>query len=306
MTGFFSRFWRSKNNKGATTPRQMQLDIFHKTKTKNKAEISSTQLEHPSTVPVKRLREETEQKIKIFLSNVKEMKDLSLKMEELAKLYRSGEISKSIFDVIRAEMGAKLATLLEEQFNLREFLEVAKTKAKLEWAKEKLGLKEFEDKNKERYNPESTPHYPLIKWERIINSIDEAFNSLTIDDEISFITQYLNMIKERGQLSEVKRSRSFCKERLDEISKKWSTIRREKIEEIMNLELKASEVRDAIKETEARYAVGEFDESTYENRLGVLQGRLRSIETQIDEIRRYIDDVDMKLFRCLETLRGSP
>ncbi|RJS84729.1 hypothetical protein CW702_02075 [Candidatus Bathyarchaeota archaeon] len=305
MTGFFSRLWRSKDEKEGLRQRQIQLDIFHEQGQKVRVEPQPVQAAPTPIISVDRLREETEQKIKVFLSNVKEMKDLSLKMEELAKLYRSGEISKGIFDVIRAEMGARLATLLEEQFNLREFLEVAKAKAKLEWAKEKIGLKEFEEKRRERYNPENAPHYPLLKWEKVINSIDEAFNSLTIDDEISFISQYLNTIREKGSSNNVKKGRAFCQQRLDEISKKWSTMRREKIEEIMNLELKASEVRDAIKETEARYAVGEFDENTYENKLGVLQGKLRSIETKIEEIRRYIDDIDMKIFRCLETLRES-
>jgi len=300
LVGLLKRFWRSKDDKArGALPHQIQLDVFQE----RKQEAPKPPPPTVQTVPVERLREEAEEKLKIFQSNIKEMKDLSLKMEELAKLFRSGEISKSIYDVIRAEMGSRLSALLEEQFNLREFLELAKTKAKLEWAKEKLGLKEFESRQRSTYASQDTLHYPLLKWERIISSIDEAFASLPIEDEISFFSQYLNMIKERGSSGEIERSKAFCQRRLDEISKKWSSLRRDKVEEIMNLELKASEVRDEIKEIEARYAVGEFEESTYESRLGVLQGELRSIERKIEETRRYIDDIDMKIFRCLEILR---
>jgi len=303
MVGFLKRFWRSKNNKvvGAV-PRQIPLDIFQEQMRETPKRPRTVQ-----RVPVEDLRREAEEKLRIFQSNVKEMKDLSLKMEELARLSRSGEIPKNIYNIIRAEMSSRLSELLEEQFHLREYLELAKAKAKLEWAKEKIGLKEFLDRHEKTYTvgappPGEMPH-PSLKWERLINSIDKAFASLPIEDEVSFINQYLNMIKEKELSEDVEKSKEFCQRRLEEISKKWSSIRRDKIEEVMNLELKASEIRDEIKETEARYAVGEFEESAYESRLGALQGELRSIERKIEEIRRYIDDMDMKIFRCFETLR---
>jgi chromosome segregation ATPase len=80
-------------------------------------------------------------------------------------------------------------------------------------------------------------------------------------------------------------------------------MRREKIGRIMDLELQASQIRDNIKEVEVRFAVGEMDRNIYESKISALQSSLRKIEREISEIRNYIDEIDLKIFRSSELLR---
>ena len=301
MVGFLRRFWRSKPEREESADAyQMRLDSFQR--------VTLERFKSPLTaqmVPLERLKEETDEKLRMFRSSIEELKELSLKMDELMKLLESKEISRNIYNIIKADMSNRIFNLLERLFNLREFLELAKVRAKLEWVNEKIGLRNLENMFGEGYvSRDFLLKSSLSRWEEIINSIDSAFSSLTIDDEITFLSQYLNMVREREPSSEeFKRIIAFCQQRLNELSEMWSTVKRDKIEEIMNMELKISEVKDSIKEVEARYMIGEIDESVYEHRIGVLQGELRKLEEKIEETRQHIDDIDAKIFRCLEILR---
>ena len=301
MVGFLRRFWRSKPEREESADAyQMRLDSFQR--------VTLERFKSPLTaqmVPLERLKEETDEKLRMFRSSIEELKELSLKMDELMKLLESKEISRNIYNIIKADMSNRIFNLLERLFNLREFLELAKVRAKLEWVNEKIGLRNLENMFGEEYvSRDFLLKSSLSRWEEIINSIDSAFSSLTIDDEITFLSQYLNMVREREPSSEeFKRIIAFCQQRLNELSEMWSTVKRDKIEEIMNMELKISEVKDSIKEVEARYMIGEIDESVYEHRIGVLQGELRKLEEKIEETRQHIDDIDAKIFRCLEILR---
>jgi len=301
LVGFLRRFWRSKPEREESADAyQMRLDSFQR--------VTLERFKSPLTaqmVPLERLKEETDEKLRMFRSSIEELKELSLKMDELMKLLESKEISRNIYNIIKADMSNRIFNLLERLFNLREFLELAKVRAKLEWVNEKIGLRNLENMFGEGYvSRDFLLKSSLSRWEEIINSVDSAFSSLTIDDEITFLSQYLNMVREREPSSEeFKRIIAFCQQRLNELSEMWSTVKRDKIEEIMNMELKISEVKDSIKEVEARYMIGEIDESVYEHRIGVLQGELRKLEEKIEETRQHIDDIDAKIFRCLEILR---
>jgi len=242
------------------------------------------------------------------------MKETSLKMEELAKMLKSGDISESAYRLVVDELGKELSVAVEEIFRLREVLELAKAKAKLEWAKEKIGIREYEtpevrELSKADYYLRQEVYSPLYRWEDLISKIDAALSSLTMEEEIFTLEQYLSLVKERlspdVSSPELERGKVVCQRRLDSISEKWATIRRSKIEEVMNHELKASQLRDETKEVEVRFNVGEFNQAIYELKMSALQGSLKNVEREISSVRSYIDDIDMKIFRCSELLRES-
>ena len=80
-------------------------------------------------------------------------------------------------------------------------------------------------------------------------------------------------------------------------------MRRVKIEKIMDLELEASKIKDEIKELEVRFSVGEITQQLFENKMSFLQANLKKVENDVNDVRRFIDDLDMKIFRCSELLR---
>jgi len=92
---------------------------------------------------------------------------------------------------------------------------------------------------------------------------------------------------------------------LKRISEKWASTRRDSVERVVNLGLKASQMKEEIKETELRHAVSELDQRSYEYTMSGLKASLDKVEREISEIRRSIDDMDTKIFRCEELLREN-
>jgi len=265
-----------------------------------------------------------------FQSYVNQIRETSLRLEELAKLLKSGDISESAYNLIMDELGEQLSSSVMRVFEFREVLELAKAKAKLEWAKEKVStptslmgtLESMSTETVKRYTDVVDSSYwredftgkkayttDLQRWEDLISKIDSALSSLSIEEETAIIEHYLSFINEKlslGAGSEIlKTGLSVCQQRLSSISERWAVIRRTRIERVMNLELEATNVRDEIKEAEVRFAVGEIEQELFERKMSVLQSTLKKVEKEVSEIRSFIDDMDMKIFRCTELSRES-
>jgi len=258
----------------------------------------------------RQIENEVNAQLKVFQSYVRDIKEASLRLEELSKMLKSGEISENIYKLLLDELSSNLSLSVEQIFKIREVLEVLKAKAKIEWAREKIKIKQFEEQISESRNifrEDSLVrevYSPIYRWQEIINRIDEALSSLTFEEELSLIERYLSIVKERASPSkEIEEAKTICQQRLSALSEKWSSMRREKIGRIMDLELQASQIRDNIKEVEVRFAVGEMDRNIYESKISALQSSLRKIEREISEIRNYIDEIDLKIFRSSELLR---
>jgi len=292
LLGLFKRSKKPPNNslqKGRfLDSSQMKLNSFQKPPRENQLLIQ--------TVSVGELRDEVNENLKAFHTCVKAIKETSLKLKELNKLLKSGEISESVYMLIMEELSRNLSVSFEEMLNLRRMLELSRTRAKLEWAKDKKELEETIGVLKNNVSMERELYSPLHRWESIISDINKALSSLTIEEELSLIEQYLSVTKElfdrEAQSEEIEKSRILCEQRLKALS-----------EEVMNLELKSSKLKEELKEIEVMFAVGELDQRAYESKISVLQGRVRNVEREISDLQRYIDEMDMKIFRCLELLR---
>ncbi len=288
---------------------QRQLDVFQPP-TQEKKPVPTW------TESINQLESQVNEELKAFESYVKEIKETSLKLEQLTKMLQSGEISENVHRLIMDDLGNNLSRSVEEIFRLREMLELAKAKAKLEWAKEKVGLTEFESEETHsilQYNGYVKGHMDLISqtstWENLMSRIDATLSSLTIEQEASIIERYLSLIKEKfsseAGLEEVNRVKAVCQGRLNSISERWATVRRDKIEQAVNLELKASQLKEDLKEVEVRFSIGELDQRTFEYKVSALQASSKKVAKEISDIQAYIDDMDMKIFRCSELLRES-
>jgi predicted nucleic acid-binding Zn-ribbon protein len=288
-------------------------------------------------VSIKQLEKEVDDYLKEFQLYVKRVKETSLSLEELAKLLKSGEIPETAYGLIVDELGTHLSVSVEDVFKIRESLELAKAKAKLEWAKEKVRtpsstipttgsppaqksadskyVRAYTDVVRGDYFADEASHVKIYsselqRWEELISKVDSALSSLPIEDETRIIEQYLSMIKEKISVgpksAEIEKAFSLCRQRLGSISDRWALIRRSQIEKIMNLDLEASRMRDEIKELEARFSVGEIAQKSYEVKMSSLQTNLKKVEEEISNIRSSLDDMDMKIFRCSELSRENP
>ena len=290
--------WRSKDRRKKNKHLQKRLENFHSSQENNVSAWGSS---------IRQIEDEVNKELTAFQSHIEDIKDSALSLEELTKMLKSGEISEYVYNLILDELSNHLSSSIEEIFRIREKLELLRARAKIEWVKEKIGIEKLEesyslpDKSliKEAYSP-------LYRWREIANKIDKVLSSLTLEEELSIIERYLLIIRERTskvKSKEMEEAIRICKRRLDVLSEKWSSIRRNEIEKIMDLESKASQLKDEIEEVEVRFAVGEFDRSIYESRISALQGSLRRIEKKLSEIRNYIDEIDLKIFKISELLK---
>ena len=208
--------------------------------------------------------------------------------------------------------------------------ELAKAKAKLEWAKEKVSvptglfgtLESISAESVKRYKDvvqsdfwredskaQNTYSTGLQRWDDLILKIDSALSSLPIEEETAIIEHYLSFINEKLSVEagseSLKASLSTCQQRLGSISERWTEIRRSRIERVMSLEIEAANAKDEIKEAEVRFSVGEIEQEPFERNMSVLQATLKRVEKEISEIRSFIDDMDMKIFRCAELSGAS-
>lgn len=296
-------FWRSKKEES----RQRKVDRAQKRLEDFKSAQNEKQA--PAWISsIGKIENEVNEKIKTFNSNIKNIKAFSLRLEELVKMLNSGEISQSIYDLLLEELSNDLSLLIEETFILRESLEVLKARAKIEWVKERIGMGYSEKESPQtdwiRYQ---ASYSPIYKWKEIVDKIDNALSSLSFEEEISLIERYLSTIKRWGmptsKLKNFEEIKKILQQRLTILMEKWSSIRKDKIGKIMDLEMKASQIKDEIKEVEVRYAVGEIDRSYCDFMLSKLHGSLRATEKDLYETRSYVDDIDLKIFRVMEMLR---
>lgn len=312
MVGFFLD--RSKKSSGNVLRKspvadryQKQLDVYQEPPQDRKSSSGSG-------VSTNQIENEAEKDIEALQSHIEDVKLVSLQLEELRKMLRSGEISESTCGLLKAELGDQLSMSLEGIFRLREGLELSRAKAKLEWAREKMELREFERLRTSATITGDTYmerklYSPVRRWEEIVSKIDAALSSIPIEEETSIIDQYVSLIKEglsaKSGSENVTRAEALCRQRLNSISDKWASTRRNKIEQAMNLQIKSSQTKEEIQEIKVRFAVGEIDQGVYEYRMSNLQGRLKKVEKQISDIRDHIDEMDMRIFRCSELLRGD-
>ena len=295
--GFFSR--KKSSNK-------LQRRLIEYQQSSRKEEETPTW-----SFSVREIANEVNNQLKVFQSYIKEIKEASIRLEELTKMLKAGEISENVYNILLDEISNNLSLSIEEVFKIRENLELLRARAKIEWAREKIGIKEAETRTQSyssiygRSSVEET-YSPAYRWQEIINKIDSALSSLTFEEEISMIERYLSIMRRKGSPSiseNIEKAKQICQQRLNVLTEEWSAIRRDKIKEMMDLETKASQLRDEIKEIEVRLAVGEIDRRTFEYRARSLRGSLRRLEEEISKIRGYIDDMDMKIFRSSELLR---
>jgi len=267
------------------------------------------------TASLERIEGNVDAELGAFQSYVRQIREVCLKLEEIAKLFKSGEVKEDVYTLIKDELAVELSLSADGMFKSRQEMVLDRARAKLEWAKEKIGLSATIDA-RERIESHVRPltsqrMYPssLRRWEELASRLDAALSTLPIEEETATIEKYLTLIKERLSLNaapeETARRLSVCQRRISSISENWVSARRSRVEQIMNRELEASRLRDEIKEVEVRFAVGEFGQELFERRTGLLQGSLKRVEKEISDTRRYIDEMDMKMFRCSELLRES-
>jgi len=264
---------------------------------------------------IKEVEGEVDNNLKVLQLSIKNVKEVSLKLEELTKMLKSGEISESIYETLLDELDGVLSSSVEEIFRIRENLELLRARARVEWAKEKIGMEDLLRRGSSAYvlsayeksvTGEFHSKLPMSRWQKIIDRIDGALSSLTLEEELSIIEKYLSIVKWGGHPEELKvneATKQICQQHLNVLSEKWFSIRRDKIKRIMDLEIEASQLRNEVREVEARFMVGEYDRNIYDVRMSQLQGSLRNIEKEISEIRNYINDIDQKIFRITELLK---
>ncbi len=286
-------------------------------------------------VTSKHLEDEINENITQFQKYAKQIEETSIRLEEVTKLLKNGEIPQSAYDFIAVDLSKQLSTTVENLFVLRENLEVIRAKATIEKSKNKETMKKEQSPVKTISTPKGEDlryvrgyadvmesdywadtgsgltvySQSLGKWEGLIMKIDSALSSLTMDKDLSIIEQYLSFFNQNPSLianhEQAEKAVSICKQRLATVSEKWASARRERVERTMKLDADIASFKDQIKELNVRYSIGELTQAVYELENSKLQNRLTRLEKEASDSRSRIDDMDRVIFRSSELLRSS-
>lgn len=276
-----------------------------------------------------RFENEVDSLVRDFQRCIREVDDATLRLEELRKLSVSGEISQASHELIMNNLGEQLSLGVQEAFRLRESLELARARAKLELAKNSAGrsqrsgeaqtadlryVRGFKDVVESEYWSEAGSGHManslnLQHWEGLVAKIESALSSLGVEKEAAITQQYLAVLTEGPRTGTAYQASegalTMFQKRLRSVSERWVSIRHAKVERILDLELQASQIENQIKEVEARFSVGELSEPVFEHEVNGLKGNLMKLKREISEIRSEIDETDMKIFRASELLEES-
>jgi hypothetical protein len=284
---------------------QTQLDIFLKSSI---MEDKQALADNASANLGSNISKEAKKSISAFNLLLTSLQDIFLEINEIEKMFKSGEINENTFRLLMNALAKEAITKVNEIYFLRDKLELIKTRAKVEWAREKIELNRVLSPESQKIlewdaHLRKRVYMPLNMWENIISLIEKSLSFLTIERELSIIEQCLLLIKKRHvnmPIEIIEGYRKICKQRLDVISKNWSLSKRGIIEQISYIEEKISQVKQEIKEAEIRFSVGEFNRDTFERMISRLQDSLKKMEDDYFKMQNYLRDIDEKIFRCFE------
>ena len=190
---------------------QKQIDMF---------QVRNEQERRPSIpeVSFKQVEREAYDSVKHFQSLIKHLKQTNSSLEELRKMFKSGEITENAYKLIMSELTQDLSFSIESIFKLRDYLEVIKARAKLELIKEKGELKSVQPEQQgmirsSQYIYQASYSSEISRWDEVISKIEAALSSMAIEEEISIIENYLYLIKDKpflGRIQKKTRGHSRC------------------------------------------------------------------------------------------------
>ncbi len=311
---------------------QMALDEFQSVRPQEEKKVAPF-----PEVTSKHLEDEINDNITQFQKFTKQIEETSLRLGEVTKLLKNGEIPQSAYNLIAEDLSGQLSVTVEDLFVLRENLEVIRAKTSIEKSKNKEAattkealpkkstaaprgedlryVRGYADVVESNYWVEAgsglaTYSPSLGKWEDLITKIDSALSSLAMDKELSIIEQYLSFISQNPELAtnreQAEKAVSICKQRLTTVSEKWALARRERIERNMKLDDDINSLKDQVRELDVRYSVGELTQAVYELENSKLQNKLSKLVKEASDTRSRLDGMDRIIFRSTELLRSGP
>ena len=269
--------------------------------------------------------------IKSFIDHYRECVDNIVntlrRLKDAEQLLAREEISRSVYESLRMEYFTQLMPYVERyfklKFRLKEYknrLQVLLTRLKLESNRGStsriasaidlyridsryrfLTSKSAKPAEGEASSPVRPPmKLDLSEVEAMLNELIRLESRIDVIDEISLLEEYLNIsIKRNPNLD-----KSEWEQYLKAVMDRWSEVKSSYLRRLEDLETKLNELSDAIRENEIRFAVGEYDHDTYNERRIALEKRLNAIKDEIETIQRNIESTDLRILRSLELLGG--
>jgi hypothetical protein len=230
-----------------------------------------------------------------FRKCVVEIEEMIGRLQDLARLVRSGEISKETAEPLKEDNMRSLLGHAERFFTLEDGIESERAKVKLELERSRRDMEKFGgDANTER----------VRILEAKIEEIDNAFKSVNLQVELMTVKYYLMFLssaKSRGEMTaaEFDKQRDVYRRFLDSVAERWAYQKNELGKHVSGLEPEQESMSSQLKELWVRHTVGEISPPDYNARKAQLEERLQSIEASIEKVRKYIDAVDSRVFECL-------
>lgn len=229
-----------------------------------------------------------------FRKCVQEIEEMIGRLQDLARLVRSGEIPKEAAEPLKDEYMRGLLSHAERFFTLEDGLEAERARIRLELERNR--------RDAERFGGVAS-NERIRTLEARIGQIEDAFKSVNLQVELMTVKYYLMFLSsamKRGEMTkeEFDKQRDVYRHFLDSVAERWAYQKNELSKGISALEPQVENITADLKELWVRYTVGEIPQSEYNSARTRLEEKLKNIEGSIEKYRRYIDAVDARVFEC--------
>jgi len=238
------------------------------------------------------------EKLRRFEDLLLDLRDYEKRQLEIERMFTTGQIDRGVYGELMMELKSKMLPLVEEYFKLKTTLVELASRLRVI-----LTRLQVEDKTRQLPAGSMLEKGPYVKqlMDRIgstLESIENSLNSVKVEKELRLLDTVIDELQKNEALLAEWRST------VSSILERWAKERFNYASSIEDLERRAEELQEALKEVEVRFMVGEFDRVEYETKRAAMEREIGEVQSRLEEMQLKLEDLDLVAARCRSLVGG--
>ncbi|RLE65512.1 MAG: hypothetical protein DRJ47_04895 [Thermoprotei archaeon] len=230
-----------------------------------------------------------------------EMNSIFRRVKESERFSKRGGLDEATFKALRDEALREACTCFLKYLDFLEEAKVALQDLKVVHAKAMLQLDEA--RKGRSIGAERSDYYTILRGRlkeiaETIESLNKVIKGLNSELFLFLLESYVEKALELNGLDKASRVMELAREFGD----KWSDERLRIESELSSLDSRIEELNEKLREIEVRFALGEYDKSTFEEKRLAVERELEKIVNERDAKERMLEERDARFLRALEKL----
>ncbi|MEM0460388.1 MAG: hypothetical protein QXP94_04805 [Thermofilaceae archaeon] len=242
-----------------------------------------------------KLLEEARSAIRQFGDLQYELRDYEKRRSEVLRMYSTGQVSREVFENLMGELKQKMLPLVKRYFELKWRLRELESQLRLVVTKLSVEARASESSPyRASFERDQRLRATLSRVGSTLEDVQQTLRNVDAERELRMLDVLLDVLPRE----EVEAWRQA----ISEVLEGWSRTRFSYASRIEELERKLESLRDALRELEIRFAVGEYERGEYELRRSAAEREAGEVQAQLEELQERLEDLDLIAARCREFL----